>query len=127
MRRLWAEDQAFLTRRAHEQGGLPAGAPTTVNVGDPSLQAHWAQLKAGVRTVALVTAMDRPLGVYSTFLPAREAQLVVNGEAASGQVVQQERFGRPGSSCCAAASRATGPALPSPISPRPRSAPCCRR
>jgi hypothetical protein len=47
-------------------------------------------------------AMNRPLGVYSTFLPAREAQLTVNGAAASGQVVLQDRFGKPASSCCLA-------------------------
>jgi hypothetical protein len=44
-------------------------------------------------------AMDRPLGVYSTFIPARGAQLSVNGEAASGKVFPQERGGRPSSSC----------------------------
>jgi hypothetical protein len=47
-------------------------------------------------------AMNRPLGVYSTFLPARSAQLSVNGEAASAKVFPQERFGRPSSSCCLA-------------------------
>ncbi|MBI3371026.1 MAG: hypothetical protein HY017_04600 [Betaproteobacteria bacterium] len=44
-------------------------------------------------------AMDRPLGVYSTFLPARGAQLSVNGEAASAKLFLQDRFGKPGSSC----------------------------
>jgi hypothetical protein len=47
-------------------------------------------------------AMNRPLGVYSTFLPARGAQLSVNGEAASARVFPQERFGKPSSSCCLA-------------------------
>ena len=47
-------------------------------------------------------AMDRPLGVYSTFLPARGAQLAVNGDAAAGQVVLLDRFGKPASSCCLA-------------------------
>lgn len=47
-------------------------------------------------------AMDRPLGVYSTFLPARGAQLAVNGDASPAQVFQQERFGKPSSSCCLA-------------------------
>jgi hypothetical protein len=47
-------------------------------------------------------AMGRPLGVYSTFLPARSAQLAVNGEAAPGEVFPQERFGKPSSSCCLA-------------------------
>ena len=44
-------------------------------------------------------AMNRPLGVYSTFIPARGAQLSVNGEAAPGRVFPQERGGRPSSSC----------------------------
>lgn len=47
-------------------------------------------------------ALNRPLGVYSTFLPAREAQLAVNDEACVGQVILQDRFGRPASSCCLA-------------------------
>jgi hypothetical protein len=47
-------------------------------------------------------AMDRPLGVYSTFLPARGAQLSVNGVAARAKVFAQERFGRASSSCCLA-------------------------
>jgi hypothetical protein len=47
-------------------------------------------------------AMNRPLGVYSTFIPAKSAQLSVNGEAARGKVFPQERFGRASSSCCLA-------------------------
>src|SRR5204863_8288640 len=47
-------------------------------------------------------AMNRPLGVYSTFLPARSAQLSVNGEAAGAKPFPQERFGKPASSCCLA-------------------------
>lgn len=47
-------------------------------------------------------AMNRPLGVYSTFLPARSAQLDVNGEFATAKVFPQERFGKPSSSCCLA-------------------------
>ncbi len=44
-------------------------------------------------------AMNRPLGVYSTFLPARSAQLMVNGQAAAATVFAQERGGRQSSSC----------------------------
>lgn len=47
-------------------------------------------------------AMNRPLGVYTTFLPAREAQMVVNNQTAQGQVIPQDRFGRAASSCCLA-------------------------
>jgi hypothetical protein len=44
-------------------------------------------------------AMNRPLGVYSTFIPARSAQLTINGRPAKGKVFPQERFGKPSSSC----------------------------
>ncbi len=47
-------------------------------------------------------AMNRPLGVYSTFIPARSAQLSVNLEVADGKPFPQERFGRAASSCCLA-------------------------
>ena len=47
-------------------------------------------------------AMNRLLGVYSTFLPARSAQLSVNGKAAAAKVFLQDRFGKPASSCCLA-------------------------
>jgi hypothetical protein len=47
-------------------------------------------------------AMNRPLGVYSTFLPARSAQLSVNGQVATAKLFPQERFGRASSSCCLA-------------------------
>ncbi len=46
--------------------------------------------------------LNRPLGVYSTFLPARSAQLSVNGKAATAKVFPQERGGRASSSCCLA-------------------------
>jgi hypothetical protein len=44
-------------------------------------------------------ALNRPLGVYSTFIPSRGAQLSVNGQVASGKVFPQERGGRQSSSC----------------------------
>lgn len=47
-------------------------------------------------------AMNRPIGVYSTFVPARGAQLSVNGKTATAKVFLQDRFGKPASSCCLA-------------------------
>lgn len=44
-------------------------------------------------------AMNRPIGVYSTFLPARSAQLSVYGKAATAKVFLQDRFGKQASSC----------------------------
>ena len=47
-------------------------------------------------------AGNRPIGVYSTFLPARGAQLAVNGEFATAKLFLQDRFGKAASSCCLA-------------------------
>lgn len=55
-------------------------------------------------------AMNRPIGVYSTFLPARGAQLAVNGKVATAKVFPQDRFGKASSSCVLAWSETwTGP------------------
>ena len=47
-------------------------------------------------------AMKRPIGVYSTFIPAKSAQLTIDGEAQPGEVFPQDRFGKASSSCCLA-------------------------
>lgn len=44
-------------------------------------------------------AMDRPIGVYSTFLPAKSAQLSVFGETATAKVFAADRFGKASTSC----------------------------
>ena len=69
---------------------------------DDEIILSWWDLMAPFVLTVPPGAMDRPIGVYSTFLPARGSQLSVNGEAATANVFMQERFGRPGSSCCLA-------------------------
>ena len=68
---------------------------------DEIILSYWDLMAPFVLTMP-PGAMDRPIGVYSTFLPARGAQLSVNGEAATAKVFLQDRFGKPGSSCCLA-------------------------
>jgi hypothetical protein len=68
---------------------------------DTIVLAWWDLMKPFILTMP-PGAMNRPLGVYSTFVPARSAQLSVNGEASRGKVFPQERFGKPSSSCCLA-------------------------
>jgi hypothetical protein len=63
--------------------------------------AWWDLIKPFVLTMP-PGAMNRPLGVYSTFIPARSAQLSLNGRAAASAVFPMERFGKPASSCCLA-------------------------
>ena len=68
---------------------------------DAIVLSWWDLMKPFILTMP-PGAMNRPLGVYSTFIPARGAQLSVNGEASRAKVFPQERFGRPSSSCCLA-------------------------
>ena len=72
-----------------------------VSADDEVILAWWDFLAPFVLTMP-PGAMDRPLGVYSTFLPARGTQLSVNEKTASAKLWLQERFGRPASSCCLA-------------------------
>ena len=68
---------------------------------DEIVLAWWDLMKPFILTMP-PGAMNRPLGVYSTFIPARSAQLSVNGRAAAAAVFPMERFGKPASSCCLA-------------------------
>jgi hypothetical protein len=66
------------------------------------LLSWWDLMKPFILTMP-PGAMNRPIGVYSTFLPAKSAQLSLNGKVgAPGKVFAQERFGKPSSSCCLA-------------------------
>jgi hypothetical protein len=65
---------------------------------DEILLSWWDLMPPFILTMAPGT-MNRPLGVYSTFLPAKSAQLTLNGKASSAKVFPQERGGRASSSC----------------------------
>ncbi|HYD52968.1 MAG TPA: hypothetical protein VEA99_10085 [Gemmatimonadaceae bacterium] len=65
---------------------------------DSIVMTWWDLMDPFVLTMA-PGVMNRPLGVYSTFLPAKSAQLSVNGKAATAKVFPQERGGRASSSC----------------------------
>jgi hypothetical protein len=53
-------------------------------------------------TVAAGSVEGRPHGVYSCFIPARRAQLTLNGNVADGQAFPQDRDGRQSSTACIA-------------------------
>ena len=53
-------------------------------------------------TVPAGSVEGRPHGVYSCFIPARRAQLTINGLAAQGQVVESMRGDQRASSACIA-------------------------
>jgi hypothetical protein len=73
-----------------------------VTSGRDEIVLAWWDLMAPFILTMPPGAMNRPIGVYSTFIPAKSAQLSVNGEAAPGKVFLMDRFGKPASSCCLA-------------------------
>lgn len=61
----------------------------------------WDTIEPFVLTMAPGTN-GRPIGVFSTFFPARSAQLELNGRFATAQVWAEQRGDRQGSSACLA-------------------------
>jgi len=80
-------------------GNSLATVEERVTTDDEAIVLSWWDLMQPFILTMPPGAMNRPLGVYSTFIPARSAQLSVNGEASRGKVFAQERFGKPSSSC----------------------------
>ena len=110
---------------------LSAVEERVVSRKDEIILTWWDFMPPFVLTMAPGT-MNRPLGVYSTFIPARGAQLSVNGQAAAGQGVPagarraglvELRAGLVGDLDQAAGLNA----WPSCASPRWATRCCCRR
>jgi len=83
---------------ARSGNSLSTAEERIVSRQDEIILTWWDFMAPFVLTMA-PGVMNRPLGVYSTFIPARGAQLSVNGHAAPGKVFPQERGGRASSSC----------------------------
>ena len=99
----FADEALPITDAAFQRTGnsLSTVEERVVSASDEIILSWWDLMPPFVLTLP-PGALNRPLGVYSTFLPARAAQLAVNGTAAVGQVIVQDRFGKPASSCCLA-------------------------
>jgi hypothetical protein len=94
-------DESLPIIDAHfERGGnsLSTVEERIVSAQDSIVMTWWDLMDPFVLTMG-PGVMNRPLGVYSTFLPAKSAQLSVNGKAATAKVFPQERGGRASSSC----------------------------
>ncbi len=99
----FADESLPITDARFERGGhsLSTIEERVVSASDTIVLTWWNLMAPFVLTMP-PGALNRPLGVYSTFLPAREAQLSINDQAAQGAVMLQDRLGRPASSCCLA-------------------------
>jgi hypothetical protein len=75
----------------------------TIESDDDSISLTWHDfMEPYMLVVPAGSASGRPHGVYSCFIPARRAQLTLNGNVASGRVIQDKRGDKDSSSACLA-------------------------
>ena len=93
-------DTALPVVHAHfnRQGGPWSTAIETINTTDTHITMSWYDCIEPFVLHAPPGFNDRPIGVFSTFFPARSAQLELNGRVATGQVWPEMRGDRQGSS-----------------------------
>ena len=72
---------------------------------DDEIAMVWYDFMAPIQVaVQPVENPEQPHGVYSLLIPAKRAQLIINGETVPGKVLAREMFDREGTSCCRALS-----------------------
>jgi hypothetical protein len=96
------ESLPVIDARFSRSGHSLATVEERITTGEAAIMLSWWDLMKPFILTMPPGAMNRPLGVYSTFIPARSAQLSFNGTAAKGKVFPQERFVKASSSCCLA-------------------------
>ncbi|HEY7437270.1 MAG TPA: hypothetical protein VIE41_19170 [Methylomirabilota bacterium] len=84
--------------RFERQGGPWSSATETVLAADARVTLSWYDCIEPFVLNAPPGFNDRPIGVFSTFFPARAAQLEISGKVAPGQVWPEMRGDRQGSS-----------------------------
>ncbi|HET9489122.1 MAG TPA: hypothetical protein VFR64_05120 [Methylomirabilota bacterium] len=86
-----------------ERAGDPRSSATeTVTGAADTVRLTWYDFIEPFVLTAPPGFNNRPLGVFSTFFPARAAQAEINGRIAAGQPWAEMRGDRQGSSCCLA-------------------------
>jgi len=83
-------------------GGVGAGASEHMVMGDTEIVLSWSDFLPPFVLTLPPGFNNRPIGVFSTFFPARAAQILLNGKAASGKPWAEKRGDRDASSACLA-------------------------
>jgi hypothetical protein len=84
-------------------GGASSVATETIDsVTDTIVMTWYDYLEPFVLTVPPGQPPERPIGVFSTFFPAKRAQIEINGDFAEGEPWLEARGDRQGSSACLA-------------------------
>ena len=87
-----------IAARFDRHGGPWSTATETITATDARITMSWYDCIEPFVLHAPPGFNDRPIGVFSTFFPARSAQLEVNGKVATAQVWPEMRGDRQGSS-----------------------------
>jgi hypothetical protein len=91
-----------VTARFERQGGPWSTATETVAAADVRITLAWYDCIEPFVLNAPPGFNNRPLGVFSTFFPARAAQIEMDGRVAAGSVWPEMRGDRQSSSACLA-------------------------
>jgi hypothetical protein len=83
-------------------GGVGAGASEHMLTADTEIVLSWSDFLPPFVLTLPPGFNNRPIGVFSTFFPARTAQILLNGNAASGKAWLEKRGDRDASSACLA-------------------------
>jgi hypothetical protein len=83
-------------------GGIDAGAGERVKARDAEILLSWQDFLAPFVLTMPPGSANRPIGVFSTFFPARAARIALNGKLAAGTPWMEKRGDRDSSSACLA-------------------------
>jgi len=93
---------AVLSARFERAGDPHSSATETVIGAADTIRLSWYDFIEPFILTMPPGFKNRPLGVFSTFFPARAAQAEINGQFATGQPWPDKRGDRQASSCCLA-------------------------
>jgi len=83
-------------------GGIGTRAAELVTAGDAEIVLSWEDFLAPFVLNMPPGSANRPIGVFSTFFPARGARIALNGRAAAGTPYAEKRGERDSTSACLA-------------------------
>ena len=99
----FADENIPVVAAEFARGGDPRGvAWETVNSASEKIRLTWYDCIAPFVLTMEPGSNNRPIGVFSTFFPARSAQAEINGMAATTKVWAEKRGDRDSSSACLA-------------------------
>ena len=83
-------------------GGIDTGATELVAAKDAEIVLSWNDFLPSFVLNMPPGSGGRPIGVFSTFFPARAARIALNGKAAAGTPYAEKRGERDSTSACLA-------------------------